>query len=485
VNSIHSIYILHTNDIHSHFEQMPPLAHQIRLLRERYGKDRTLVLDIGDHMDRMRLETEGTDGRANIAVMNATGYDAACLGNNEGLTLCPDTLEATFQQAEFAILTANMKRIDTGKLPEWIEPYRIFERNGVRIGCIGLTINFEEFYRLLNWDVRPPVEILQEYVPMVRKQADVVVLLSHLGIRYDEKIAGEVEGIDLILGGHTHHLLDRPMRIRNTWIAGAGKYGQYLGQIQIDWNSDLHRIEYIEGKVISMDGVPMAPDVSDILDQAGREGREVLTKPVTELTEPLPISWKDESRLGNLLADGLRQWVGAEIALFNSGQLLDGLDAGGVHRGRLHEICPSPINPCLLQLNGSQLRKTLEQSLLEEYQEKTIRGFGFRGKVLGTLCVSGITILYEPTGRPYEKIRDIRFQGQPLDPGRNYTIGTLDMFTFGVGYEEIQHGLGRRFFLPELLRDVLEQSLKNPKLIESSRSTRWEKQDSQPGFRVN
>lgn len=477
MSSIQTIHILHTNDIHSHFEQMPPLAYRIRQLREEFGAENTLTLDIGDHMDRMRIETEGTFGRANVSVMNATGYDAVCLGNNEGLTLEPEVLESIYTGANCSILVANMFETRTGKLPSWMKPYEIFERNGIRVACIGLTIHFQEFYRLLGWDVKEPIEMLQHYIPQMRQESDIIVVLSHLGIRYDERMAEEAD-VDLILGGHTHHLLDRLMKIRGTWIAAAGKFGQYLGHVRLDWNSDRGRIEGIDGEVISMEDVPPAEDISLLLTQAEQEGRMALSKVVTRLEEPLPIHWSKESRLGNLLADGLFDWVeGADVALLNAGQLLEGLEAGEVHRGRLHEICPSPINPCLLQLTGAQLRMTLEQALLEEYHSRPIRGFGFRGKVLGTLCVSGMEIRYESEKDRLQKITEIYINGKPIADDRRYGVATLDMFTFGVGYEEIQHGLGRRFYLPELLRDVLERALQNPRLLESSRSVRWQKAD--------
>lgn len=78
--------ILHTNDIHSHFETMSPIAAGIAGLRAAAGEEAVLLVDIGDHMDRAAVETEGTMGQANIDILNLTGYDAVTIGNNEGLT---------------------------------------------------------------------------------------------------------------------------------------------------------------------------------------------------------------------------------------------------------------------------------------------------------------------------------------------------------------------------------------------------------------
>ena len=87
--------ILYTNDIHSHFEMMSSVAALISREKAAAG-DGAIVLDIGDHMDRASVETEGTMGQANVDVINLTGYDAITIGNNEGLTISYDVLESVY-----------------------------------------------------------------------------------------------------------------------------------------------------------------------------------------------------------------------------------------------------------------------------------------------------------------------------------------------------------------------------------------------------
>ena len=100
----------------------------------------------------------------------------------------------------------------------------------------------------------------------------------------------------------------------------------------------------------------------------------------------------------------------------------------------LHSLCPSPINACTICLNGHQILEALEQSLLEDFTSKPIVGYGFRGRVLGTICVDGMEIHYDPKGPAYNKIQSIHVNGIPMDGEREYVVGTLDMFTFKVGY---------------------------------------------------
>jgi hypothetical protein len=127
----------------------------------------------------------------------------------------------------------------------------------------------------------------------------------------------------------------------------------------------------------------------------------------------------------------------------------------------------------MIRLSGDNIRLALEQSLLDEFTGKPIRGFGFRGKVLGTLCLDGIEVEYDPAGDAYRKIRSVRVNGQPLQPDRRYAVGTIDMFTFGIGYRTLGEGGDAQYFLPEFIRDVLERQLKDPAEMSRSKTARW------------
>ncbi|WP_442954345.1 5'-nucleotidase C-terminal domain-containing protein [Paenibacillus sp. MMS18-CY102] len=180
-----------------------------------------------------------------------------------------------------------------------------------------------------------------------------------------------------------------------------------------------------------------------------------------------------ESLLPNLLAAGIRRWTDTEIGIVNSGQLLAGLAVGDVTAGELHAICPSPINPCRMRLQGVHIKAALEQSLTHEFIEKAIRGFGFRGVTLGTLAVDGMAIEVEPDRAGEWAIAAIYVGDQLLVEEREYEVGTLDMFTFGVGYESLKLGSDIQYFLPEFIRDVLAHELQSKDAIEAASKNRW------------
>lgn len=479
--SLQKLVILHTNDIHSHFEQMPRIASLIRSRRAAHAEDAlgVVTVDCGDHMDRMFMETEGTAGKANIAVMNATGYDAAVLGNNEGLTFPAGTLAAAYNgEARFALLGSNIAERQSGLTPEWFAPYRIIACGPVRLGLIGITASFNDFYHPLGWDVGEPLAAAARMVRQLRGKADAIVLLSHLGLSTDERIAREVEGIDVILGGHTHHLLEQPLRVGDTYLCAAGKFGRYVGEVELLFDGERRRLHEVRGRCLETSEYQASDDIAALIAEwqavaSGNLGEEVAT-----LSEPLHNDWSHESQLGNLLAAGLRRWTGAEASLVNAGQLLDGLAAGPVTRETLLRLCPSPINPCLLTLRGDQIAQALEEALLPEFQTKPLMGYGFRGKVLGTLCLDGIEVRFDPDAEPYAMLRSVSIGGGELRPDAVYEIATLDMFTFGVGYPTLGKGSGIRYFLPEFIRDVLAAELQDAEALIDCARPRWTAQRS-------
>lgn len=467
------VHLIHTNDIHSHFEFMPQI-HRLVVELRRKCEDRgeaCWVMDIGDHMDRFAIETEGTGGMANRHVLEASGYDMMALGNNELLTFSKRELNDLFHDAPFQVLAANVAAT-SGEEVNWIRPWVLREREGFCVAFTGVTIPFTQFYRLLGWMVADPYRLLAEQVSRLRREADAVVILSHLGLDHDRRLAAEIAGIDVIMGAHTHHLLEQPERVGDTWIAAAGKFGSHVGHLVLDWDHLRRRLS-VSGRTIPVADSPPDQTISRLIAADRAKAERVLSQPIIRLERDLTIDWFGESPLGNLLADALLNWVEAECALVNAGQILDHLQAGPITRGRIHQICPHPINPCTMTLPGALIQKSLEESLLRDVQCKEIRGFGFRGKRLGTMSVAGLDVRYDPTGLPGQRIREIRVGAHPLQADRLYRVATIDMFTFGIGYEEIQKGTDIHFYLPEFLRDVIAQYLTMPGVVERAHRQRW------------
>ncbi|WP_138496282.1 bifunctional metallophosphatase/5'-nucleotidase [Paenibacillus pinistramenti] len=476
------LLILHTNDLHSHFGAMAAISGMIEAERQTW-QDRLLLLDIGDHMDRAAVETEGTLGQANVDILNLTGYDAVTIGNNEGLTFTPELLEQAYAGLQCPIVCCNIRETKSGQTPDWMKEYHIVHKAGFTIGLIGATAAYAEFYHILGWQSLDPLEAVRSQVNEIRSQVDVVILLSHLGLKMDEMLAADVPGIDVILGGHSHHLIQEPLFIEGTCLAAAEKFGHYLGKIVLTRDSG-GCVAVSSGAALEVAGQPEVSQAAEfeaqqqVVQAIGihhKHAVERLNRTVAITRQALPVSYEEESPFANLLAQSVRRFTGSQIAIVNSGQLLGGLPEGEISEGMLHALCPSPINPCRIKLKGEYILKSLEESLIPEIAGKTIYGFGFRGKVLGNLSTDGLEIEYDFTDQPFRRIRMATIGGVPIDPEIEYDVGTLDMFTFGIGYKAISLGTDKVYMLPEFLRDLLRLELQTPGAVEQSFISRWHK----------
>jgi 5'-nucleotidase len=469
------IHLLHTNDLHSHLDQAAKMVPLIEELRTEWHKrnEPSLLLDIGDHMDRVRMETEGTNGRVNRQILEQMGYDFVTLGNNELLTFSRDQLAEVYRNAAFQVLSSNVYEVKRLAQPAWIAPYSHVQLGPLRIGFLAATIPYETVYELMGWDVRDPFPVLAEHVNRLREEVDLIVVLSHLGLMNDRLLAKEVPGIDLIIGAHTHHLLEELEQVGDTWLAGAGKHGQYLGHIEIVADPDTRRVTAIHGQVYSLEERKEARAMQEMIDHYREEAQENMAQPIITLSRSLRVDWYRESPLSNLLADALRDWVGAEIGLVNNGQLLADIPAGAVTRQRLHAVCPHPINPVLMTIKGKEIRRTLEEALLDEFATLPIRGFGFRGEVLGTVSVSGMEVIYDPAAPPFQRVKEIKMGDARLEEEQEIRLGTIDMFTFGIGYLGLKEGKVQKYYLPEFLRDLLAKQLQAPGALPRCEEKRW------------
>lgn len=446
-----TIYIYHTNDIHSHFQTWPRIRNYVKAAKEnRPGQ--TFVFDSGDFIDRFHPFTEATAGKGNMRFLQEAGYDAVTVGNNEGITLSHDELNRLYVDVGFSCVVANLFH-KNGSRPSWAHPYRLFHTNsGTTIALTGVTVPYANFYEPLNWLVKDPFIALAEVLPVVREKADIVIVLSHLGLSDDEQIAREFPGVDLIIGGHTHHILQNGKRINETLLTCTGKYGRFLGEIVIRFNPESKKVVDQRARLIPVENLPPSPDEADFAKKLMQEGKRRLTVPVASLPEPLPASWFSESALTRLLCEGLTEWCRADCSFINAGILLDGLGPGMVTEYEIHQICPHPINPCVVHIDGSRFREVLLQTESDRYMHLELKGFGFRGKVFGKIVYDNIQI----EGRGAAST--IKINDEELLPDKVYRVATLDIFAFARFYPEMTRS-EKEFYLPETIRDILKWKL--------------------------
>ncbi|WP_246363891.1 bifunctional metallophosphatase/5'-nucleotidase [Halobacillus locisalis] len=457
------LFLYYTSDLHSHFENWPQIIgyfNQQKKKHERKGEDYWL-LDNGDHVDRFHPIAEGLMGKGNVELMNQAGYHIANLGNNEGITLSEENLHQLYNQAEFDVACANLTYMN-GSQPEWLRPYQIMtSKQGTKIGIIGLTAPFKTFYKQLGWDVQSPLDVMDEVLPEVREQADIVVLLSHLGINDDEEIARKYRGIDVIIGGHTHHLFQNGEFVEGTLLTAAGKHGTHLGEVILEWDDHQAKVTNKQAYAISTENMKKDEQANLDVQRKREEAVRYLRTPVTSLKETMNIAWFKESRLMQLLTDELRDWTSSDIAMLNAGVLLDHLFEGEITYEDVHRICPHPMNPCKVELKGDEVMEVIRVAHTKKLTEIRLKGFGFRGEIIGKMIFSGIEIVGKQGEDGTYYVREARIDGEPIDFDRVYTFATADTFTFGRLIPEVAYAKKKTYYMPELLRDLLAEALQN------------------------
>ena len=250
------LVILHTNDTHSQIEPLSAGQYKGRGgadRREKYIRSvraenpNVILLDAGDF-------SQGTPyftlfkGNAEVELMNAMGYDAATFGNHE-FDNGPGELARRIKMMNFPLLNANYK-MDGTPLEGLIAPYTVIERGGKRIGVIGLSVNLAGLVspsRIEGMKYLHPYKIVNKLARHLRKKekCDLVILLSHCGFSDgkeqnpdDRMIAANTEGVDIIIGGHSHTFIKQPAIVesksgRKVMVVQAGCKGEEVGRIDI------------------------------------------------------------------------------------------------------------------------------------------------------------------------------------------------------------------------------------------------------------
>jgi len=463
--------ILYINDIHSRFEELAKIASAIEELRN----ENTLILDAGDNADFARLETEGTNGTISSALLNSIGFTARVFGNNEGFA-GKENSRIISESSDCPVITCNMYDLESQKL-DFLDDAVVLHISGVKIliiGVTGATATANAFYHLFGIHVKDPQEEIQRVLAGYEKISyDLLVILSHLGLIGDKELASKFPNIDVIIGGHSHTILEKPLVENQAIICQAGYFGEYLGELIVDFDTEKKKIRNFNGRLISSQKYPQHPKIMELIRHYSTQASKNLSKKLYSLDTFLDHSLTKENAIGNLLADSLKDILKTEIGIINSGVISKGVKRGGVTRKLLHQLCPSPLNPTYIELKGVDLYNTLEKSLQREYQLNDGQGPGFRGKYLGNIQVShNVQVRFSPHEKSSQKMKSITVDGKPLELDRWYTIGTSDYLQRGTGYPDLGNNRNEKY-RPEFLRDILELYLKNQSFVKMAFNRRF------------
>lgn len=446
---IETIHIFHTNDLHSHFEYWPRIQSFIKEQRLEYAKrgEPSFLFDIGDHMDRSNIYSEATLGKGNVEMLNEADYDVVTIGNNEGITLSFEDLYSLYDDAKFEVVVANMNAIGKEN-PKWLKPYTILQtKHGAKIGVIAATAQFESFYRELNWDVSEPRPVLALLAKTLKEHVDIVLCLSHLGITDDELLAQECTDIDVIFGAHTHHLFEKGKVVNGVLLTGAGKFGYHTGHLKLQFDHKNRKLLSKEDIAIESATLPATEGEGAFIQELAEKGKQLMSVPIFQSMKHYNREWFHHSQLSRLFAKSLFDFTKADCAMFNAGIFMDGLKKGMVTKYDIHKILPHPINACVIELTGRELKEVYLQSKNEEWPLLEVKGLGFRGSIFGKM----LTYEFELNEK-----RDLIVRGEKADLDKVYRLATLDMYTFGYFFPNFKYAK-KKYYLPSFLREILTQ----------------------------
>jgi len=347
------VTLLYTNDFESAYDPIPAywrddvervggIAHLAALIdRERTNASISFLLDAGDIFTGTLAKL--THGELPFELMITMGYDAMCIGNHEfeyGWWVLRDAM----QRAPFPVLAANLFYEGTD-IP-FTQPYTILERGGIRVGVIGIfgqdaaTALYPP--HLKGLEVRDPVASARSAVAKLRPDVDLVVLLTHQGktapmqtddeadlsvqrdIDADVHLAGAVDGIDVLIGGHADAGQETPFIHPETGTLICQTYGQgtRLGYLKIVLDRAAGTIMDHDGQLLVVDSDALDPHPRVAAKLAAYRARYPETDEIVGRTKDrITRRYNEESDLGNLFADILRDHGSTDIGIVHSGGL--------------------------------------------------------------------------------------------------------------------------------------------------------------------
>jgi 5'-nucleotidase len=419
--------ILHTNDIHARIE---PLTRIATLLKRIRGEVETAggyctVWDGGDAEDTVWLESSATKGSAMMAVLRSAGYDLAVLGNATPLRYGPQAIEELAKRFGRPLLGANMMDAASGRLVAGLEPYTLQTFGDFKLGVIGLTdpMPFYSFFDTIT--LGDPLTVLPGLIAQLRSRgAQTVALLSHLGSPKDKMLAEQVNGLDLIIGGHDHVKLYPPLVVNGIVIAQAGDWGQFLGRLDLEIDPATGKLARHTGELIPVgEDIPPDPETVAAIEMERERVQQMMQHVIGELRAPIDKADDRQCAAGDLLADMLLDRVeGAHVALAMVCHWTTGLDAGPLTLGALNDALRSTANPAWAELSGEQILQFLRQALKPDNAARLLRPM--RGVPVGMPHVAGMRVRYDPES--FEPV-DVQIDGEALQAERKYMVAATDL----------------------------------------------------------
>lgn len=378
-------------------------------------------------------------GEAILPLLRQMPLDAWVPGNWD-FAYGPQQLFSLISQVPAPALAMNAKPI-SGKVNPF-HLHMIREIGGIRVGLTGWTYPFVDqtmppsFSEGLSFslnidDMRKVVHQLRE-----KERADLIVVISHMGLPLDIKAASCMEGIDIILSGHSHDRIDKPIRQNNTWIVQSGASTSFLGRIDISFENG--KITHIRHQLIPLyaDEYEEDPEFSRLIREIKQPYETLLREEIGKLKTPLHRMFLNETPMDRLITDAYLYAIDADIALSHGWRYGAPILPGVITVEDLYQIIPTNPELFTLELEGRFILEAFETNLEQVFSPDPFQQKG--GYVLRT---SGVIMAYKPYNPKGRRIEHFLVQNKPLKQDAIYRIVSAGEQILGQ-YQSVKKHLG-------------------------------------------
>ncbi|MFA6583116.1 MAG: 5'-nucleotidase C-terminal domain-containing protein [Elusimicrobiaceae bacterium] len=379
-------------------------------------------------------EGKFTKDTAAVRLMNDLGYAAVCPGGSD-FSYGWKPLRAMISKANFPVLCANVYYGAGERRADFFKPYFITELGGVKTGIFGLmsrsVYKNVQSMEMSGITVTDPVAEAERVVPELRKKGcKLIIALTDMGFNAyrrgaeddDGELARRVPGISLIIGGGTRPESERPEKIGDTYIVQAGSKLEKAGRLSLSVNVYSGKIIRCRYRLISVEKSKYGEDIeiAEYLARIRGEVVRLLDKKVAYSKDSYAHAGGGETPMGDWMADCMRRWLKADIALLNYSAIKNGLPSGSLTERALYDTIPGDDSVMSMKVRGEDIKSALEAGL---------------SSPAGRIQISGLSVRYNMGAAEGERVKGILVDGEPLKNDKIYRVVATDTMIAGAeGY---------------------------------------------------
>ena len=381
----------------------------------RNERSNTLIFDCGDTIHGT-YPVVNTKGMAMIPILNELDFDA--MTAHWEFAYGPDHFKVLAKNLNYPMLAINCYYKSNNKLV--FEPFIIKEVDGLRIGIIGIAATIldkvmpESFSKGIYFTLGN--QELPFYINKLcgDERVDLIVLISHLGLPQEIRIAKEIKGVDVLLSAHTHNRLYGPIIIDNTIIIQSGCHGSFIGRLDINFSKD--KISNFKHELITVtETINPDPYVDELVNNVIEPDREWINQVVGYTSTDLNRNTVLESTMDNFLLKGILAETGAQIAFSNGWRYGAPILTGEITLNDIYNIIP--VNPPVstVELTGKEIWMMMEENLENTFSRDPFRQMGGYLK----RCI-GLNMYFKLENPKWYRIQEFFIQGKRLQMDKTY-----------------------------------------------------------------